>query len=380
MKKLAIVMNEDHRITYSGVSRFVMEVAPRLAAQFKVTILSSRSNSGIRRFHDGPHLETVQFPLLRLPFRNIFIPRFTGEAREIVEDSDLLFLQTLDSIRPFQWAVKSGVPVVVYLHAIDWERPIGPTDWMRIPPSLVRAYCRHWYRLADRICLPSLSLHHWLKKAAISTPVYPVPVGINTDCFAPAVDKSVLRKKLGLEKEAVILGFVGRVWPEKNLKFLFRIFRLLSVRHPELRLLLVGGGLPSYERFFHNQPGVIRVGLQKEIAPYLAAMDIFVHPMIPFETSSLATMEAMATGLPVVVNAVGCARDYIRHGENGFLVDPANDESQFLSHLTHLIQSGEERKRIGSKARRTMIAHGGWDATSDKLTSLFNQVGRSWNS
>jgi len=373
--EISIIMNDDWDLVTGGVARFVREIAPRLARFFRVTVISTNRSKGSFRTRLLPSgVEVVEFPNYPPFIPNIHIPRFSKALRKYIERSSVVFIQTLELIRPFLLARSLGKPIVTYFHAVDWVRPRLWLSAARILEPWIKRYCKFWYNSSDHLCIPGLDFADRLEEVGIRTLHTCIPAGIDTERFVPAEDKAGIRERLGLKTDAVIFGYVGRLWPEKNLGFLLRLFEGLFSKYTSLQLLLVGGGHPAYEREFDRCAGVVRVGQQSDVVPYLQAMDFYVHPMTPFETSSLSTMEAMSTGLPVVVNAVGRPREYVCHGQNGFAVEPLNDEAQFLRYMERLITHPDERHLMGLRAREGMIHLASWDVAVLKLRQLFEEV------
>lgn len=372
-KNVTVIMNEDHRICYSGVSRFVREILPRLAPRFQVTLVSTRSDSGIRREQLEPDGRVVQFPMYRLPFPDTYIPRFNGDLGDILKKSDLVFIQTLDLFFPLMAARKLGKPVLLYFHALDWE--MLPRTWgLRKTKPLVSGIIRKLWAIgaarASHICLPWPEYARYLVESGVSTPFSWIPPGLDTVRFRPPEDKRMAHQRIGFNEENFVIGFVGRLWPDKNLDLLFDVFRRFHEVHPEARLLMVGSGFERYEQRAQKEPGVLWVGHQTDVVPFYQAMDLFCHFLQPNETSSFATMEAMSCGVPVVVNAIASPRHYVRDGVSGTVIDPPNDRARISGCLEELFEKPELRARMAAQARKAAQKFFNWDQTVSLLSDL----------
>lgn len=99
---------------------------------------------------------------------------------------------------------------------------------------------------------------------------------------------------------------------------------------------------------------VVITGLQKEVRPFVAASDAVVLCSKTVETFSLAALEAMALGLPVVLSEIGGAAEMIRPGENGFLF-PVGDTGALVDRLARLVDH-RERERMDNHARARVEA------------------------
>jgi glycosyltransferase involved in cell wall biosynthesis len=110
------------------------------------------------------------------------------------------------------------------------------------------------------------------------------------------------------------------------------------------------------------------LGLKEDVVPYLQAMDIFVLPSLT-ETSSISTIEAMSTGLPVVVTPVGILKEIIEKEKNGFLF-PKGSVDSLVQVLDRLIADENLRKTAGRNARITIKNHFSWVKTSRKIKDI----------
>lgn len=150
------------------------------------------------------------------------------------------------------------------------------------------------------------------------------------------------------------LGMVGQFRPEKGHTILLDALAQLRRNDFAIRLLLVGDG-PELTAV---QQRVDRMGLSQvvefvgrtaDVRSYLASMDVFILPSLAVETFSNAALEAMATGLPVILSNIGGAAEMIVDGESGFLCPPGDSEA-LVSAVRRLMDPGL-RKTLGAAAR-----------------------------
>ena len=374
--EVTLIMKDDWWSVTGGISRFVREVAPRLANVFKVTVIATMSKNGIVCRTILPGLEVVQFPSYPSPplLPDIKLPRFSQGILKYLERSDLVFMQDADMPVTLLRARRLKKPVVQYVHSLDWLRGhryrlFGRGRWLA---PILRRYFALWFNRADHLCVPSETLGKVLALDGVRTPSTCIPAGVDADRFSPPSDKEEVKQKLGVGG-CVVIGYSGRLSREKNLGFLARVFARLHQRHPNTRLLFVGEGPARYVREFGGLPGLILAGHQVNVVPSLQAMDIYCQPVASFETSSLSTMEAMSCGLPVVVNALGCPKEYIEDGRSGYLINPPDDEDLFLDRLLGLVSTPGLRRDMGAAARDAIARYGNWDTTASRLCTLFEQ-------
>ena len=104
-----------------------------------------------------------------------------------------------------------------------------------------------------------------------------------------------------------------------------------------------------------------------------AACDIFVLPSLA-EGDPLVTLEAMASGKPVIGTRVGGIPRQIRDGWNGFLVDPA-DERQLADRIRYLIDNPDERQIMGANSRRHAQDQFDWKHVAERLSLIYQSTG-----
>lgn len=188
---------------------------------------------------------------------------------------------------------------------------------------------------------------------------------VDTSYFAPdAAGRTEARRKLGVDDDSFVIGFVGRLAPEKRIDHLIRGFsRFRKSYSGTTRLVIVGSGWKEEELRALTESldlgrDVTFVGWADESVRYYRAFDLFVMVSI-YEGFPITLLEAMACELPCLSHEIGGAiggpARCIRHGENGFLI-PADCVGQrledWLSEVAAL--SAGERRRIGQAARRTV--------------------------
>ncbi len=191
--------------------------------------------------------------------------------------------------------------------------------------------------------------------------------GVDTVRFAPGRRDSPgsrrLRDLLSPEGE-VVIGYVGRLFPEK------RVERLAALGGLEgIRVVIVGDGpsRSSTERAL-SQAGVAATFLGHldgdRLAEAYAAFDVFVHTGTE-ETFGQTLQEAMATCLPVVAPAAGGPKDIVLDGETGFLYSP-EDDGDLRRAVAEVAASSSMRTRMGEAGRRLVLPRS-WEAVCDEL-------------
>ncbi len=179
-----------------------------------------------------------------------------------------------------------------------------------------------------------------------------IPEGIDIDRFIlPTAEGEKARQELGIEKEELVIGTVGRMTSVKGHRYLLEAISLLE---EDCKLLLVGGGRKrdELEKFAHKlgvQDRVVFAGDRADVPRFLEAMDIYVQSSLA-EGLGLAALEAMAAGLPVILTRCGGLADQVREKQEALLVPPG-EASSIAKAIKQLILSEELREKLGSRGR-----------------------------
>jgi glycosyltransferase involved in cell wall biosynthesis len=225
----------------------------------------------------------------------------------------------------------------------------------RLPVALFRAVLRRACALiAVDQRTQSLAARHKLSRCRY----IPNPVRFHLNGAMPD-RREALRRRLNLPAEAFVAVAVGMLRPEKNHIMLLRAWRELAgrARRPA-RLVLLGGAYGDAEKTAqalreyaaaHGLESVIFAGAVSNVEDYLQAADAFVLPSL-MEGTSLAILEAMACGLPVVVSDIPGNRDLVPSGEYGFLVPPGDPEV-LAERLERLALDAGLCRALGANAR-----------------------------
>jgi len=202
-----------------------------------------------------------------------------------------------------------------------------------------------------------------------------VPTGIDTSHFVPG-DKIVAREKLGLTKNGIIIGIVATLRSWKGHRYLLEAFAQLPDRNS--RLLIVGDG-PQSEALQKQIVGlgltdrVVMPGDQRDVLPWLQAMDIFVLPSYANEGVPQAILQAMLCGLPVITTPVGSITEAVQEGITGILVTPKQALS-LQAAIKRLIDDAELRKKLGAAALHFAQAGFGIHKMLDNMETVFKRA------
>jgi glycosyltransferase involved in cell wall biosynthesis len=186
-----------------------------------------------------------------------------------------------------------------------------------------------------------------------------IPNGVDIARFSGHVDRRRIRSLLGLQPDHFVVGNVANFRQVKNHACLIRAFYQLSLRHPDVRLVLVGAGYPAEEgnteqtvKRLISEYGldgrVILTGDRQDIPQLLTSFDAFCLPSWS-EGLPISILEAMAAKIPVVGSNVRGIRGIISPGETGLLF-PCNDHIYLCHLLERLYNSSMLRQELCSRA------------------------------
>ena len=185
--------------------------------------------------------------------------------------------------------------------------------------------------------------------------------GVDIERFQPDTKARMqVRQALNIEANDVIIGSVGRLVEVKNYPSLLKAFSLVSQRFTNVKLMLAGDGplrdlLEEMADTLGIKENVLFLGRREDVAAVMNAMDIFVLPSFR-EGLSNTVLEAMASGLPVVVTNVGGNPEIVVENQSGFLFT-VSDCEQLASMLSDLIANEEQRKSMSDFARSHVVHH-----------------------
>lgn len=217
-----------------------------------------------------------------------------------------------------------------------------------------------------------------------------IPSAVNIGQFAP-VERETARRRIGLPTDGLVVAYVGRMLPRKDVRNLLRAMARLRERHPAVAqptLLLVGGETTEPDPVATPEIGVL-MRLSEELAlrgstrfvgkrqpetlrDYYSAADVVVTTPW-YEPFGLTPLEAMACGRPVIGSSVGGITFTVKDGETGYLVPP-RDPDALAARLADLLTHAEVRRRMGRAARERVERDFTWPTVAQRTASLYDQV------
>lgn len=364
VKLLAFIRREDERQHISALAplcRLGVEnvLLPRSRVRdglLALQTLASRQSFLIRR-DDSPAMraliehETRMGNYTALHFDHLqmaqFIPTETGRARIVLDNHNVEYRI------PKRIAETGGSPAM---------RLFARREWPRLREFEARACQRADVTLAvseeDACALRALA------GADKAERVVPVPIGVDTDYFAPAERQP---------NSQTLLSIGTMFWPpnvDAVTYFHERIWPLVRRAKPNTRFLIVGARpVASVRALAESDPGVTVTGSVPDVRPYASDCAAFVVPLRSGSGMRVKILNALSMGLPVVSTSVGAEGIAVTHEQDILLADSPDD---FARACVRLLSEPELGARLGQAGRRLMEDRYGWEAVGRDLMAAYD--------
>ncbi|MFG5720531.1 MULTISPECIES: glycosyltransferase family 4 protein [Streptomyces] len=362
-----VIVTESFPPDVNGVAHCALQTARHLVDRgHHPLVVAPAPAPGTSPDTDAP-CPVVRIPSLPLPGYpqvRVALPSRRLAAALVTHRPDVVHLASpfVLGARGMAAAARLGLPAVaVYQtdlagYARTYMGAGEAAAWRRI---------RSVHAAADRTLAPSSAALGDLETHGVPR-VRLWPRGVDTVRFRPDRRDEALRRELAPNGE-LIVGYVGRLAPEKHVELLAGVCALDGVR-----LVVVGDG-PSHAHLTEALPGAVFLGRRTgdDLARIFASLDVFAHTG-PFETFCQTVQEAMASGVPVVAPAVGGPLDLVDHGRTGLLVPPRDAEA-VQGAVRSLAEDPARRIGFGAAAR-TLVEGRTWAAVGDRLIGHYEDV------
>jgi glycosyltransferase involved in cell wall biosynthesis len=287
-----------------------------------------------------------------------------------------------------------GVRKIYTCHSLSFEefqsRNPRPKDIIRRLPYSINIQARKMIekrvlKASDRIAVLSRFTQDRLESAygIPSKKVAIIPGGVDLQRFSPAVDRMEIRRALSIPEEKMILFTVRDLEPRMGLENLMYAFKEVIKAVPDSYLILGGQGplkeqLISLSRELGVEDYVKFAGFIPEegLADYYRIADVFILPTIELEGFGLITLEALASGLPVLGTPVGGTIEILGKLDSRYLFKDTEPKSM-ASLITETCLQFRDSPRLWQDAsvrcRAFVEAHYSWERNVDQLEDLFRQ-------
>ena len=259
-----------------------------------------------------------------------------------------------------------GLPVVATFH-VPYDSRFSL--WQGISTALYRLYAQSLASF-DRVIIFSEQQKNLLESYGVSaSTVSVIPNGVDIEKYAPGLSgyKQTLESSL-------LVGYLGRVDPEKNVDLLIRAFQDIDAAE-DVKLVVIGGGSERrrLERRYRGSRVIFTGPVMEETEriSMLRAMDVFVLPSL-VEGLSLSLLEAMACGVAPVATDVGSDGEAMRGA--GLLVDPKDLDGQLRLALRTLLEFPDFRNELGRRARARAVERYSLSDNLNRLLAVYREL------
>ncbi|MGY6021139.1 glycosyltransferase family 4 protein [Streptomyces spinosirectus] len=367
-----VIVTESFPPDVNGVAHCALQTARHLVDRGHLplvvapasTALVGRAGTGPDAQAPCPVVRVPSLPLPGYPQVRVALPSRRLAAAVAEHRADVVHLASpfVLGVRGMAVAARLGVPAVaVYQtdlagYARTYMGAGEAAAWRRI---------RSVHSAADLTLAPSSASMRDLETHDVPR-VKLWPRGVDTVRFRPDLRDEALRRELAPNGE-VIVGYVGRLAPEKHIELLAGVCGLEGVK-----VVIVGDG-PSRPSLGEALPGAVFLGRRTgdELARIYASLDVFAHTG-PFETFCQTVQEAMASGVPVVAPAVGGPLDLVVHGRTGLLVPPRDAET--VRDAVRSLAADPARRAVFGDTARATVEGRTWAAVGDQLIGHYADV------
>ncbi len=271
-----------------------------------------------------------------------------NQTKRIIDDNDYTLIHSHSPIGGFlsriaaRRARKHGTKMIYTAHGFHFFKGAPLMNWLIFYP--IERISSRWTDVLVTITREDYQLAQ--HKMHAKEVVYVPGVGIDTSAFAPKEEDSAInlrkRNELGLTSTDIVMLSVGELNKNKNHEIVLRAMAQLN--RPDLHYVIAGrGDLKGYLEQLAKDLGVSSqlhlLGFRTDVKELFKMADFFAHPSFR-EGLSVAVMEAMANGLPVICTEIRGNTDLIEDNKGGYLFKPAELETAFQA-LKSMMESSD---------------------------------------
>lgn len=288
--------------------------------------------------------------LVRSPFSPVNLKGY-GDLKKILSENEYDIIWTNEPVMGVMTRLaarkvrKKGTKVLYMAHGFHFFKGAPLLNWlMWAPTEIIMSHFN------DVLVTINWEDYNWAKKHT-HTPVIKHIDGIGVDFSEreSVISREEKREQLGIKPDDILISSVGELQKRKNHQVI--IEAIAALKNDKIKYIICGQGvLENHLRAVvaknNLQDQVFFLGYRQDIPEIMSACDIFAHPSVR-EGLGLASLEAMASGLPLITSNVQGVPDYVENGVTGYMCAPKDVES-FTRNINTLVTDKELRQKIGT--------------------------------
>ncbi len=367
-----VLAGQTYNPPINGPGVFSVQLAEGLAREgHQVMVLTpSTSLRAVRQFQNGVRVEGIPAVPLFPPYVDVRVSLAPGPwVRRLLDEFRPHVVHLQDHYPLCRGVLRAArrreIPVLATNHFVP-ENILPHIPLHRHAPRLLTrllwATARAVLDRADLVTAPSRTAAQILRDCGLQAEVRAISCGVDLERFAPdaAVDRRAVRQRYGLEPASTLFLYVGRLDREKRLEIL--LHALARLDRNDLQLAMVGQGrqrkaLGALADELGLGPRAVFPGYvpSTDLPALLNSADVFVMPS-DAELLSIATLEAMATGRPILAADARALPELVRPEVNGILFRPGDCENAARG-MAQLADHRELWARMGAASRALALRH-----------------------
>jgi glycosyltransferase involved in cell wall biosynthesis len=283
------------------------------------------------------------------------------------------------------------------VHSHDYKTDVLALLLQRVEPVSILATAHGWtghsmrermlYYLADKRVLRRferiVAVSSEIRRELIRAGATPETISVVLNGIDPGVfrrDAALgrpFRIQLGIPEDAIVIGAVGRLEPQKRFDLLIDTFSQIRLTHPGVRLVIAGDG--SLHEALQTQIAALAlqdccrlIGHVQDVRPLHAALDLFVQSS-DYEGTSNAVLEAMALETPIVATDVGGTAEQVTHDVHGLIIPPG-DAPRLRAAIESVLTNRSAAATRAAAARRRVEETLSFTARVRKIEGIYDEL------
>jgi len=372
IRKIAVVIPKYGFV--GGAEKYALELTKRIAANshYEVHVFANKwldSSSNIT-FHKVP---IIKFP------RYLTTPSFAYFVKHKLSQMKFDIIHTHERIIDADIFTMHGIPHRIWIHDVRKKRMSlfdYATHW--VEKTLVMGNKR-----AKLLAVSNLAKEKFLEEYPVDRDrIEVIHPGVDREKFQQ-YDSNICRREVrgqfNIPMSDKIILFVGMNFEVKGLDRIMMALHHLKIKEPsqKITLLIVGkGNQRKYLKIAHNigiADNIVFTGviMKDQIEQIYLASDMFIM-LSQFDSFGMSVLEAMAASLPVVISCNVGAKDLVRQGVNGFIIDDTADADDIAHSMAAILGLGK-RNNMAKEAFKTASGQT-WDVVAQKIENVYDNL------